>query len=736
MWLRLRQIAFVAEQLAPVEAALIDVLGVKVCFNDPGVGAFGLHNALYPVGSQFIEVVAPKDPAESTAGRRYLDRRGGDGGYMVITQCDDQTPRRAKFDALGIRLVSDHTGETFTNMQLHPKDTGGSFFEIDQMSGEGAHDLDGPWHPAGPNWTAGHTDRVAGISAAVMQCNDPDAVASRWSAIAEIPLAGNILPLDNAELRFVPCADGRPEGLSELDIVANDLDAVLQAADKRGVRSGGCAGGDLRDAAELGLGESPGGDSNRGGPQAVRCYAFSHRRCENLTQVGGSGASRNLVRVGTPYPRRPFSHSRRTSLEVFVIRAARNRLPRTRALSVPGTYLAGLCGRSVARLCLHAYGMSGIAMRTSGRVATARLRGSLFAVAGVVWCAIAAYAIAAEAPLTNEDVLRLAAAGLDGAVIVAKIESSDTAFDTSVDALVELAGEGLNNDIVAAMVAAAGNRSGRAPASDGVGARPAGTPAAGASGTQAARPKAIPGSTFRETLRGGGEGPEMVVVPAGRFRMGCLSNDHDCFGAEKPVHEVAIAQPFALSSHEVTFEDYDRFTYPNKVDDEGWGRGSRPVVNVSWGDAKEYAAWLSSQTGAAYRLPSEAEWEYAARAGSAAKYSWGDEIGANRANCGGDFCGDRWQNTAPVGSFGPNGFGLYDMHGNVLEWVEDCWNRTYAGAPLDGTAWLRGDCGVRVLRGGSWYYAPRSLRAAYRVGFSAGNRDSIVGFRVARTLAP
>ena len=238
MWLRLRQIAFVAEKLAPVETDLIDVLGVKVCFNDPGVGTFGLHNALFPVGNQFIEVVAPNDLAENTAGKRYLDRRGGDGGYMVITQCDDQAPRRARLDALNVRLVSDHAGASFVNMQLHPKDTGGSFFEIDQMIGEGADEPDGPWHPAGPNWQAARTNRVQGISAAVMQCDDPETVAARWSAIAEIPLRGNVLPLANAELRFVPCADGRPEGLSELDIVASDLDAVLAAADRRAVRSG------------------------------------------------------------------------------------------------------------------------------------------------------------------------------------------------------------------------------------------------------------------------------------------------------------------------------------------------------------------------------------------------------------------------------------------------------------------------------------------------------------------
>ncbi len=242
MWLRLRQIAFVAEQLAPVEADLIDVLGVKVCYNDPGVGVFGLHNALYPVGNQFIEVVAPNDLAENTAGKRYLERRGGDGGYMVITQCDDQAPRRAKFKELGVRLVSDHVGQTFVNMQMHPKDTGGSFFEIDQMIGPGADAPDGPWHPAGPNWQAARTDRVTAITAATMQCDDPAAVAERWSAIAEIPARdaedGKTLSLENAQLRFVHCADGRPEGLSELDIATADPGSVLAAAARRGVQTG------------------------------------------------------------------------------------------------------------------------------------------------------------------------------------------------------------------------------------------------------------------------------------------------------------------------------------------------------------------------------------------------------------------------------------------------------------------------------------------------------------------
>ena len=345
------------------------------------------------------------------------------------------------------------------------------------------------------------------------------------------------------------------------------------------------------------------------------------------------------------------------------------------------------------------------------------------------------WAVAAEGPMTNADVVRLTQAGVGESVIVAMIESSETDFDTGVDSLLELAEADVADAVIAAMVAA-----GTAPDEAAAPGRPASAavPAARAGTARDARaaPRAIPGSTFREALSSGGEGPEMVVIPAGRFRMGCLSNDGDCLDEEKPVHQVSIAVPFALSVHEVTFGDYDRFTYPNKVDDEGWGRGRRPVINVSWDDAKEYVAWLSAETGAEYRLPSEAEWEYAARAGASTKYGWGNEIGVNRANCLGDNCGDQWEYTAPVGSFAPNGFGLHDMHGNVWEWVEDCWNGSYAGAPSNGGAWLSVDCTVRVLRGGSWLNSPRLLRAAYRDGDPTGSRFSIDGFRVARTLTP
>ena len=249
----------------------------------------------------------------------------------------------------------------------------------------------------------------------------------------------------------------------------------------------------------------------------------------------------------------------------------------------------------------------------------------------------------------------------------------------------------------------------------------------------------LPGETFSDALSSGGQGPEMVVIPAGSFRMGCVSGQ-DCFDTLQPVHDVTIPQAFAVSRYEVTFEDYDRFTNPNRVDDEGWGRARRPVINVSWNDAQEYVAWLSRQTGQTYRLLSESEWEYVAHAGSETAYSWGDAIGNNRANCGdyggSNTCGDQWETTAPVGSFPANAFGVHDMHGNVLEWVEDCLNGSYAGAPSDGSAWRSGDCSLRVSRGGSWNLSPRYLRSANRYRLTTGSRRGSRGFRVARTLTP
>jgi formylglycine-generating enzyme required for sulfatase activity len=157
---------------------------------------------------------------------------------------------------------------------------------------------------------------------------------------------------------------------------------------------------------------------------------------------------------------------------------------------------------------------------------------------------------------------------------------------------------------------------------------------------------------------------------------------------------------------------------------------------VNWEDAKAYAAWLSTMTGKTYRLLTEAEWEYAARAGTMTAYYWGDDVGKGNANCIG--CGSRWdgQRASPVGSFKPNAFGLYDMAGNVWQWVEDCYHDDYSGVPTDGSAWAAGDCSSRMIRGGTWNGNPRLLRSADRIGSAPGNRSAILGFRLGRTLLP
>ena len=253
-----------------------------------------------------------------------------------------------------------------------------------------------------------------------------------------------------------------------------------------------------------------------------------------------------------------------------------------------------------------------------------------------------------------------------------------------------------------------------------------------------AEPERAVGEVFRDALKDGGEGPEMVVLPTGRFRMGDLSGGGN--SDEKPIHTVTITRRIAMGRYEVTFDDYDRFadatTGVDRPNDKGWGRGTRPVINVSQEDAQAYAVWLSEQTGKDYRLPSEAEWEYAARSGTTTRYSWGNEIGRNRANCHG--CGSEWdlQGTAPVGSFAANAFGLYDMHGNVWEWVEDCWHNNYTGAPSDGSARTGCDEALAVLRGGSWYFNPQWLRSAYRYWSRPSLRDFYFGFRLVQDINP
>jgi formylglycine-generating enzyme required for sulfatase activity len=248
-----------------------------------------------------------------------------------------------------------------------------------------------------------------------------------------------------------------------------------------------------------------------------------------------------------------------------------------------------------------------------------------------------------------------------------------------------------------------------------------------------------PGQEFRECAHGC---PTMVVVPAGSFTMGSPVNEENRSDDEGPQHPVTIGKPFAAGKYDVTFAEWDACvdagTCP-RASDSGWGRGDRPVINVSWDDAKLYVAWLKRVTGKDYRLLTEAEWEYAARAGSTTAYWWGDEIGTGNANC--DGCGSQWdgKQTSLVGSFKPNAFGLYDMHGNVWQWVEDAYHGSYKGAPNDGSAWnaIEGaDTSRRVVRGGSWVSLPRLLRAANRFGSNTGFRYFYLGFRLGRTLAP
>jgi formylglycine-generating enzyme required for sulfatase activity len=240
-----------------------------------------------------------------------------------------------------------------------------------------------------------------------------------------------------------------------------------------------------------------------------------------------------------------------------------------------------------------------------------------------------------------------------------------------------------------------------------------------------------PGETFRECA----ECPEMVVVSAGSFLMGSPQDDEWRDDDEGPQHRVTIAEFFAIGVYEVTFNEWDACVADGgcngyRPDDEDWGRGRRPVINVSWNDAQAYVDWLSNRTREDYRLPSEAEWEYAARAGTTTRYWPGDEITAEYA-----FFGSNVDRTIKVGSLErPNAFGLHDVHGNVWEWVEDCWNDSYAGAPANGTAWTSGNCDRRVLRGGSWIDDPWNLRSADRFWHERDGRVGAVGFRVARPL--
>ncbi len=229
--------------------------------------------------------------------------------------------------------------------------------------------------------------------------------------------------------------------------------------------------------------------------------------------------------------------------------------------------------------------------------------------------------------------------------------------------------------------------------------------------------------------------PEMIVLPAGSYVMGSAKGQGD--DDEHPDHPVIIGRQFAIAKFELTFAEWDTcVTYGDceaNIDDSGWGRGRQPVINVTWNNAMQYVEWFSAMTGKPYRLLTEAEWEYAARAGTRTTYPWGNQIGKGNANCSG--CGSQWdgKQPAPVGSFAPNPFGLYDMQGNVREWVEDCYQPTYTGAPKDGSAWIADTCHYRVVRDGSWGY-PNPPRSAARWRDTPWDRSLNTGIRIARTL--
>ncbi len=245
--------------------------------------------------------------------------------------------------------------------------------------------------------------------------------------------------------------------------------------------------------------------------------------------------------------------------------------------------------------------------------------------------------------------------------------------------------------------------------------------------------------------------PEMVTIPGGSFLMGELGETGLLY--ERPIREVQI-KPFAMGRYEITFLEWDDCQADGfcqaRPDDKGWGRGFRPVINVTWLDAQQYVTWLSRKTGQPYRLASEAEWEYAARAGTTSSFPWGEALTAtcdhaNAFDISGHnerpnwfwsvYCVDGYPYTAPVGSFPPNAWGLYDMQGNVWEWTQDCWHSDYTGAPTDGSAWISGgECDKRVNRGGGWGNHPRTLRSAKRDADSATGYGDAFGFRIARDL--
>jgi formylglycine-generating enzyme required for sulfatase activity len=244
-------------------------------------------------------------------------------------------------------------------------------------------------------------------------------------------------------------------------------------------------------------------------------------------------------------------------------------------------------------------------------------------------------------------------------------------------------------------------------------------------------PTASPPATSQVATRDCLQCPEIVLIQPGSFEMGST----EMFDFEAPVHRVSIQKPFYIGRREVTFEEWDACVAEGgckqKPDDRGLGRSRRPVTDLDWDDAKGYVAWLSQKTGKTYRLPTESEWEYVARAGSTTTYPWGRTVDKDKANCLG-CTSDPVKKAIDTGSFPPNAFGVYDMAGNAAEWVEDCWSDNYRGAPTDGSAWIKPVCRERVLRGGSFNNDPRYLRSAARFKYDQNVRFYTNGFRVVR----
>jgi len=227
--------------------------------------------------------------------------------------------------------------------------------------------------------------------------------------------------------------------------------------------------------------------------------------------------------------------------------------------------------------------------------------------------------------------------------------------------------------------------------------------------------------------------------------MGSPDGEEKRMEDESPQHRVTLSRQFAVGQFALTFDEWDLCVadggcFGYKPGDQGWGHGRQPVVNVSWDDAKAYVAWLSKKTGKSYRLLSEAEREYVTRAGTNTPFWFGSSISTTEANYNGNYTyangvkGENRQRTVEAESFVPNPWGLYQVHGNVWDWAEDCWHDTYSGAPIDGSAWTRGDCSRHVARGGSWTVVPDELRSAFRAWNSNVFRFSNTGFRIARTL--